>query len=329
MKKKLTIVTPCYNENVNVEPLYLAIRQIMEGLPQYDYDHLYIDNCSTDGTLDVLRRLAAADPRVKVIVNARNFGHIRSPYHGLLQADGDAAVYMASDFQDPPELIPQLIAKWEKGARIVVGIKSASRESPVIFAIRTAYYRLSARLADIELNENSTGFGIYDRVVLDALRQINDPYPYFRGLISEIGFTPEKIEFTQPTRQRGLTKNNFYTLYDIAMLGITKHTKVPLRLATMIGFAFSFLSLITALGYLAYKVFFWDRFSAGMAPVIIGLFLFSSVQLFFIGILGEYIGAILTHVRKLPLVVEKERLNFDRGQNPSPHLDITQNINEK
>lgn len=309
--QKFTVVTPCYNEQENAEPLYEAIREVMARFPQYDYDHLYIDNCSTDGTVAILRRLAAKDRRVKVIVNARNFGHIRSPYHGLLQGDGDAVIYMASDFQDPPDMIPQLIEAWEKGARMVLGIKTQSSESPLLYALRTAYYRLVARLSDIDLNENSTGFGLYDRIVIEALRKIDDPYPYFRGLISEIGFEPVKIPFTQPRRPRGITKNNFYTLYDMAMLGITKHSKVPLRLATMSGFALSFLSLLTGLGYLVYKLLFWERFSAGMAPVVIGLFLFCSVQLFFIGILGEYIGVILTHVRKLPLVVEKERINFD------------------
>jgi len=308
--KKLTIVTPCYNEEENVGPLYEAIRETMARFPRYDYDQLYIDNCSTDGTLPALRALAARDPRVKVIVNARNFGHIRSPYHGLLQATGDAVIYMASDFQDPPDLIPNLIAEWEKGAKMVLGIKTDSNESPVLYAIRTAYYRIVARLSDIDLNENSTGFGLYDRVVIEALRKIDDPYPYFRGLISEIGFQPVKIPFTQPRRPRGITKNNFYTLYDMAMLGITKHSKVPLRLATMSGFALSLLSLLAGFAYLVYKLLFWERFSAGIAPVVIGLFLFCSVQLFFIGILGEYIGVILTHVRKLPLVVEKERINF-------------------
>lgn len=310
MKKRLTVVTPCYNEEENAEPLYEAIRGMMARFPQYDYDHLYIDNASTDGTQAILRRLAAEDPRVKVIINARNFGHIRSPYHGLLQAMGDAVIYMASDFQDPPDMIPTFIAEWEKGAKMVLAIKTKSNESPLLYAIRTAYYRLVARLSDIDLNENSTGFGLYDRVVIDALGNIEDPYPYFRGLISEIGFEPVRIPFTQPRRPRGITKNNFYTLYDMAMLGITKHSKVPLRLATMSGFALSFLSLLVAFGYLIYKLLFWQTFSAGMAPVVIGLFLFSSVQLFFIGILGEYIGVILTHVRKLPLVVEKERINF-------------------
>jgi len=308
--KRITVLTPCYNEQENVEPLYEAICSQMARFPAYEYEHLFIDNCSTDRTPEILRALAAKDRRVKVIINARNFGHIRSPYHGLLQAGGDAVIYMASDFQDPPEKIPELIAAWEGGAKIVLGIKAESQELPVLFAARKAYYRLVATLSDIDLNENSTGFGLYDRVVLDALRKIEDPYPYFRGLISEIGFEAVKIPFTQPRRPRGITKNNFYTLYDMAMLGITKHSKVPLRLATMSGFALSILSLLTGLAYLIYKLLFWDRFSAGMAPVVIGLFLFCSVQLFFIGILGEYIGVILTHVRKLPLVVEKERINF-------------------
>lgn len=309
--KKISIVTPCYNEEENVEELYRTIRQIMTERPQYEYEHIYIDNASVDGTLPILRRIAAEDQRVKVIVNARNFGHIRSPYYGLLQASGDAAVYMASDFQDPPELIPQFLAKWEAGSKMVLGIKSRSNESPTLFAVRRFYYWLVGRLSDVELNENSTGFGVYDRVVIETLRGIDDPNPYFRGLISEIGFQPAKIEFTQPMRRRGITKNNFYTLYDLAMLGITNHTKVPLRLATMMGFALSLFSLLVAAGYLAYKLVFWERFTVGMAPVVIGLFLFSSVQLFFIGILGEYIGSILTHVRKLPLVVEKERINFE------------------
>ena len=310
MKKKISIVTPTFNEEANIEPLYFAIRQVMEGFPQFEYEHVVIDNASRDGTLDILRRLASKDLRLKVIVNTRNFGHIRSPYYGLLQSSGDAAVLMASDFQDPPELISTLIERWESGAKMVLGIKNRSEETPLFFALRTAYYRIVSYLSEVELNENSTGFGIYDRNVLDVLRRIDDPYPYFRGLISEVGFKPEKIQFVQPKRVRGVTKNNFYTLYDIAMLGFTKHTKVPLRLATMLGLFLSFLSFIAALGYLAYKLLFWERFTAGMAHVIIGLFFFASVQLFFIGVLGEYIGVILTHVRKTPLVVEKERINF-------------------
>lgn len=308
--KKVSIVTPCYNEEENIAALHESIREILSKSVDYDYEHIFIDNCSTDNSQQILREIARKDTRVKVILNARNFGHIRSPYHATIQATGDAVICLASDFQDPPDLIPQLITKWAEGAKIVLAIKTKSHESPLLYGIRTAYYRLASHLSDINLNENHTGFGLYDKQVIEILRKIEDPYPYFRGLISEIGFAPVKIPFTQPIRVRGITKNNFYTLYDTAMLGISKHSKVPLRLATMSGFALSLLSLLAGLGYLIYKLLYWERFSAGMAPVVIGLFLFCSVQLFFIGILGEYIGVILTHVRKLPLVVEKERINF-------------------
>ena len=308
--KLISIVTPCYNEEENVEELYLRIRSIMAELPEYSYEHLYIDNASTDGTQEILRRIAAADKRVKVILNARNFGHIRSPFHGLMQASGDAAMYMASDFQDPPEMIPQFIEKWEQGFKAVVGVKNQSEETPLFFFVRRCYYRLVHRLADTPIIENFTGFGLYDKAILDACRQIRDPYPYFRGLISEIGLPTVTIPFVQPNRKRGLTKNNFYTLYDMAMLGFTSHSKVPLRLATMLGFTVSFFSFLVGLVYLLYKLLFWNQFSVGVAPLVIGLFFFGSVQLFFIGILGEYIGSIHTQVLDRPLVVEKERINF-------------------
>lgn len=308
--KTISIVTPCYNERGNIAPLIDAIKNAMAKLPKYDYEVIFIDNASTDGTQDVLRQFANADKRVKVIINTRNFGHIRSPYHAILQSEGDATILMACDFQDPPEMIPKFIEAWEKGIKMVIAVKTKSKEFPLMYALRTAYYRCVSRFSEVELNENSTGFGLYDRSVIEVLRKINDPYPYFRGLISEIGMSTEMIPFTQPRRSRGTTKNNFYTLYDVGVLGFVKHSKVPLRLATMSGFAFSLLSLLAGLGYLIYKLLFWERFSAGVAPVVIGLFLFCSVQLFFIGILGEYIGAILTHVRKMPLVVEKERINF-------------------
>jgi glycosyltransferase involved in cell wall biosynthesis len=308
--QKISIVTPCYNEEENIAALHDSVREIILKFPDYDYEHIFIDNCSTDNSQQILRAIANKDTRVKVILNARNFGHIRSPYHGIIQASGDAVICLACDFQDPPDLITQLITKWQEGAKIVLAIKTKSHESRLLYGIRTVYYRLATHLSDVSLNENHTGFGLYDKKVIEILRKIEDPYPYFRGLISEIGFAPVKIPFTQPIRLRGTTKNNFYVLYDMAMLGITKHSKVPLRLATMSGFALSLLSLLTGLVYLIYKLLYWERFSAGMAPVVIGLFLFCSVQLFFIGILGEYIGVILTHVRKLPLVVEKERINF-------------------
>jgi glycosyltransferase involved in cell wall biosynthesis len=282
----------------------------MANFPQYSYEHLYIDNASTDGTSERLRSLAAREPSVKVILNARNFGHIRSPFYGLLQADADAVVCMASDFQDPPELITQMIQAWERGAKAVVAIKDSSDESGAFFALRKLYYRLVERLADVRTFQNFTGFGLYDRQVVDYCRSLQDPYPYFRGIIAETGLPTEEVHFHQPARKRGITKNNFYTLYDMAMLGITNHSKIPLRLATMSGFLMSLVSLAVGIVYLIYKLLFWQQFPVGTAPLVIGLFFFASVQLFFIGILGEYIGSIHTQVLKRPLVVEKERFNF-------------------
>lgn len=308
--KTITVVSACLNEAENVETFVTRVRTVFEQLPHYTYEFIIIDNSSTDGTQDILRRLAAQDRRIKVILNARNFGHIRSPCHALQQARGDAVLLLASDLQDPPEMIPQFLAKWEEGYKAVVGVKNQSEETPVFFFVRRCYYRLVNGLADFGIIQNFTGFGLYDQAIIEYFRRLEDPYPYFRGVISEIGLPTIQIPFVQPRRRRGFTKNNFYTLYDMAMLGITNHSKVPLRLATFMGFLLSFFSLLAAVGYLIYKLLFWDRFSIGIAPLVIGLFLFSSVQLFFIGILGEYIGAIHTQVLKRPLVVEKERMNF-------------------
>lgn len=309
--KKISIMTACYNEEENVEPLYRQVRNIFEtSLAQYEYEHVFIDNASKDKTVDILRRIAKEDHRVKIIVNARNFGHIRSPYHAILQCTGDAVISLVADFQDPPEIIPEFVRKWEEGFRIVVGVKRKSEEFSLFLVLRKIYYRLVTRLAEIELIQNYTGFGLYDKTVVEILRKIPDPYPYFRGLICDIGFEKGIVEYDQPLRKRGITKNNFYTLYDMAMLGITNHSKVPLRMATMTGFVVAMLSLIMAAGYFAYKLVFWDRFSVGIAPLVIGLFFFASVQLLFIGIIGEYIGSIHTQVLNRPLVIEKERINF-------------------
>lgn len=307
----ISVVSPCYNEEDNVEELYRQVRQVFADLPGYTYEHIFIDNASKDRTVNILKRLAEEDKQVKVIVNNRNYGHIRSPFHGLLQSTGDATVLLVSDLQDPPAMIRDFIAQWEAGYKIVLGVKTQSHETPAMFLVRKLYYEFISRLSEIELTKNNTGFGLYDKMVVDTLRGIDDPYPYFRGLISDIGFSSAKIEYTQPVRKRGITKNNFYTLYDMAMLGITNHSKVPLRLATMIGFCMSAVSLLVAVGYFFAKLIAWDTFSMGMAPLIIGLFLFSSVQLFFIGVIGEYVGAIHTQVLKRPLVIEKERINFD------------------
>lgn len=309
--KLISIVTGCFNEEENVKELYEQVKAVFIDLPQYDYEHIFIDNASKDRTVAILKEIAQKDRRVKIIVNTRNFGHIRSPFYALMQAKGDAVIYIVADLQDPPIMIKEFIKKWEEGYKIVIGVKTQSEESPLLFAIRKAYYNLVGRLSEIELIKNFTGFGLYDQKVIETLRSIEDPYPYFRGLICDIGFERAVIEYVQPSRKRGFTKNNFYTLYDMAMLGITNHSKVPLRLATMTGFTFAILNLIVALGYFVYKLIFWYNFNVGIAPLVIGLFFFASVQLFFIGIIGEYIGSIHTQVLKRPLVVEKERINFD------------------
>ena len=310
MKKKISIVTPCFNEENNVEVLYQEVKKVFSELPSFKYEHIFIDNDSKDRTPAVLRKLAASDRNVKVILNARNFGHIRSPFYALLQADGDAVVLMVADLQDPPHLITEFVRKWQEGFKVVIGVKEQSEESALMFMIRKLYYGLINRLSDTELVKNFTGFGLYDKKIIDVLRDMHDPYPYFRGLISEIGFEQCRIPYSQSTRKRGITKNNFYTLYDLGMLGITSHSKIPLRLATMLGFVTSFLSLVVVFVYLMYKLIFWNSFSLGIAPMVIGVFFFASVQLFFIGIIGEYIGTIYTQILKRPLVVEKERINF-------------------
>lgn len=309
-KKLISVVTPCYNEEENVRELSSRIKAIFAALPDYDYEHILIDNASTDSTPEILREMASQDCRTKVILNTRNFGHIRSPYHGMLQGQGDAVILMASDFQDPPEMVPDFLRKWEEGYKIVMGVKTQSQESAAMYAVRKLYYGLSGRLSEIKLVPNYTGFGLYDRAVIDQLKQINDPYPYFRGLIADLGYESANIPFNQPRRKRGITKNNFFTLYDMAMLGVTNHSKVPLRIATMAGFLLSAVSLFIAFGYLLAKLFFWSQFAMGTAPILIGFFFFMSVQLFFIGMIGEYVGAIHTQVLKRPHVIEKERLNF-------------------
>jgi polyisoprenyl-phosphate glycosyltransferase len=310
-KKLISIVTPCYNEEENVRDLCAQVAKVFAGLPQYEYEHLFIDNSSTDGTVAVLKDVAAHDKHVKVIVNARNFGQIRSGFHGLLQARGDAIVTLVADLQDPPELIVEFVRKWEEGFKIVVAIKKGSDEAKPMYLVRKLYYNVISRLSEVRLIKNFTGFGLYDRRVMDILREIGDPYPYFRGLISDIGFPIAEIDYHQPVRKRGITKNNFYTLYDMAMLGLTNHSKVPLRLATMAGFLMGIMSLLVGMAYLVYKLVFWNSFTVGIAPLVIGLFVFASVQLFFLGIVGEYVGAIHTQVLRRPLVIEKERVNFD------------------
>jgi glycosyltransferase involved in cell wall biosynthesis len=312
MKKHISVITPCYNEEGNVPLLTETIRKIFEQLPQYTYEHVLIDNCSTDRTPELLREIAAKDKHVKVILNERNFGWIRSPFHGLIQCYGDAVIYMVSDFQEPPGMIPKFLEKWEEGYKIVIGIKETSKENPVMFAVRSFFYKILASASDGEPTiKNFTGFGLYDQKFISIIRDLGDQYPYLRGLVSELGFRRFEIPYAQPERFSGKTSSNFFKLYDVAMLGFTSHSKLPLRLSAFIGFFSAIVSLLIAFGYFIYKLVFWSRFEVGLAPLVIGVFFFSSVQLFFIGIIGEYIGAIHSQVRKRPLVIEKERLNFD------------------
>ncbi len=308
--KLISIVTPCYNEEENVEILHEQIIEAMAEMPQYNFEHIFIDNASTDNTIPLLRKIASKDKHVKVILNTRNFGHIRSPYYGMLQAKGDVVVCMSSDLQDPPSMILDFIKKWEEGFKVVMGVKTSSKESKLVYTFRTFYYKVLSKLSNVQLVENFTGFGCYDHQVIEILRQMNDPYPYFRGLIADIGFPAAKIEFTQPKRKNGITKNNFFTLYDMAMLGFTNNTKVPLRMATMLGFFSAVVSFLIGLFYLVYKLVNWQNFQLGSAPIVIGLFFFGAIQLLFLGIVGEYIGAIYTQVLHRPLVIEKERINF-------------------
>lgn len=308
--KLISVVTPCYNEEENVPEIYKQVKKVMEKLPNYAYEHIFIDNASIDNTVKILKELAGRDKNVKIIVNTRNFGHVRSPYYGMLQAGGDAVTIIAADLQEPPEMIYDFVKKWEEGYKVIVAVKKNSDESKIIFALRKIYYKIVKKLADVELVQNFAGFGMYDKKIFEILKGMNDSYPYFRGLISEIGFERTQIEFVQSVRKKGKTKNSFYTLFDLAMLGMISHSKVPLRIATMAGFLLSIISIFSAFVYFIYKIIFWDSFALGMAPLVIGFFLFSSVQLFFIGMLGEYIGITYTQVLKRPLVIEKERINF-------------------
>lgn len=311
-KKKISIVSGCFNEESNLREFYDHIVKVMTGFPQYSYDIIVADNCSTDGSRDILRQIASCDKSFKVIFNANNFGPIRSGYNAFLQASGDAVVLMSSDLQDPPELIADFIRKWEEGYQVVAAIKNRSKENPLLFIFRRFYYWLLSKFSDTDhIIQNFTGFGLYDRKVMNALKRYHDPNPYFRGFISEIGFRRTEIEFVQPQRKHGQSKHNFFTLYDVAMSGFVNHSKLPLRLATFSGFCLAGISLLIALAYFIYKLLYWETFSLGLAPLVIGLFFFSAVQLIFIGIIGEYVGAIMTQVKNHPLVIEDEKLNFE------------------
>ncbi len=309
--KKISILVPTFNEEENIKPLCAELTNILSGkLPEYDYEIVIIDNYSTDRTREYILELCAADKKIKSIFNAKNFGHIRSPYYGMLQTTGDCMIVMCADFQDPLEMIVDFVREWEKGNKIVIGKKKKSYENPLMYLLRSVYYKLIKRISDTEQVEHFTGFGLYDKMFLDVLRQLDDPMPYMRGIVAELGFARKEIEYTQLKRRAGKTKNNWYTLYDMAMLGITSYSKMVMRLATISGFVIAGLSFAVAMYYLIMKLVYWDRFPLGTAPIIISIFFLGSIQLFFIGFLGEYILNINTRVIKRPLVVEEKRINF-------------------
>ncbi len=313
--KTISVLIPCYNEEENVEPIARAVTEILEKeLPQYDYELVFIDNDSQDDTRMILRRLCGGNPRIKAILNARNFGQFNSPYHGLLQVTGDCVIAMVADFQDPVELIPQYVKAWEEGYKIVIGIKTSSKENPIMYWLRSCYYKMIRKLSDVEQIEHFTGSGLYDRDFIEVLRRLDDPTPFLRGIVAELGFRRKEIPYEQPKRRAGKTHNNFYRLYDAAMLSVTSYTKAGLRLATFVGGISCGMSLAVAFVYLVMKLIWWDRFPAGMTPMLLGMLFLGSVQIFFIGMVGEYVLSINQRIMKRPLVIEEERLNFTKKE---------------
>lgn len=309
--KKVSILIPCYNEEENVVPMSEAIVNLFtKELQQYDYELLFIDNDSNDRTRELLREICAGNKKVKAIFNAKNFGQFNSPYYGILQTTGDCTISMVCDFQDPIELIPQYLEEWEKGYKIVIGIKTSSKENPVMYWLRSVYYKLIKKFSDVEQIEHFTGSGLYDKDFVNVLRELKDPTPFLRGIVAELGYKRKEIPYEQPKRRAGKTHNNFARLYDAAMLSITSYTKVGLRLCTFFGMFVAVLSVIVGLIYFVMKLIWWDNFPAGMAPVLIGMFFLGAIQLFFIGFIGEYVLSINQRVMNRPLVIEEERLNF-------------------
>ena len=315
MKKTVSILIPCYNEEENVGPMSEAIVNLFENeLTQYNYELVFIDNDSHDKTRELLREICSKNSNIKAIFNAKNFGQFNSPYYGILQTTGDCTISMVCDFQDPIELIPKYLQEWENGYKIVIGIKTSSKESKIMYFLRSVYYKMIKKFSDVEQIEHFTGSGLYDREFVEVLRNLKDPKPFLRGIVSELGFRRKEIPYEQPQRRAGKTHNNFYTLYDAAMLSITSYTKIGLRLATFVGCGVGMISLLVALVYLILKLVMWNQFQAGMAPILIGMCFLGALQLFFIGLLGEYILSMNERVMNRPLVVEEERINFEHKE---------------
>lgn len=309
--KKISILTPCFNESENIDELCSRIKKVMKNLKNYKYEHIFIDNSSTDNTVSKIKENIKNDKNIKLIINSRNYGHIRSPYHGLVQTHADATILMTSDLQDPPELIPEMIRKWELGSFTVLTVKKNSSESFLMKNLRRQYYNFLSKISEIKLVQNATGSGLFDKKIIDIFRDIQNPYPYIRGLVCDIGLPMDYVYYDQVSRKRGITKNNFSTLYDMAMNGITSHSRLPLRFISLTGFLFSFISILVGCIYLFYKLYYWDSFEIGVGPLVIGLFFISGIQLVFLGILGEYVSAIHMQVKRTPSVIELERINYD------------------
>ena len=309
--KKISVLIPCYNEEENVVPISKAvIDTITTELPAYDYELVFIDNDSQDNTRPLLRGLCAENPKIKAIFNAKNFGQFNSPYYGMLQCTGDCVVSMVADFQDPVELIPRYVHEWENGYKIVIGIKTTSQENKFMYWLRSLYYKMIKKFSNVEQIEHFTGSGLYDRDFIEVLRDLKDPTPFLRGIVAELGYKRKEIPYEQPKRRAGKTHNNFYTLYDAAMLSVTSYTKVALRVATFIGAICSGISFLVAIVYLVMKLIWWDRVPAGIAPMLIGLLFLGSIQILFVGLVGEYVLSINQRVMNRPLVVEEERIKF-------------------
>ena len=313
-KKKVSVMVPCYNEEENVGPISKAIVAQLEQLPQYDYELVFIDNCSTDNTRPLLREICAGNKRIKAIFNVKNFGQFNSPVYGMCQCTGDCVISVCADFQDPVEMIPTFLKYWEEGYQIVYGVKVSSRESPIMYGLRSIYYRLIKKYSSVDQIEHFTGFGLYDKSFMDVLRKLDDPTPFIRGIVAELGGRRKEVPYEQPQRRAGKTHNNWYTLYDAAMLSFTSYTKIGLRMATFLGVGVACFSFLVALIYLLLKLFNWNSFNAGTAPILIGMFFLGAVQLIFLGILGEYILSMNQRIMKRPLVVEQERINFDTAE---------------
>lgn len=311
-RKKVSILIPCYNEEDNVGPMSNEIVRLFENeLQQYDYELIFIDNDSKDHTRELLRSVCKNNKNVKAIFNAKNFGQFNSPYYGITQTTGDCTISMVCDFQDPVELIPKYLKEWENGYKIVIGIKTSSKENPIMYHLRSLYYKVIRKMSDVEQIEHFTGSGLYDKDFVDILRNLHDPTPFLRGIVAELGFKRKEISYEQPKRRAGKTSNNFMRLYDAAMLSITSYTKIGLRLCTFMGMIVGLISVIVGIIYLIMKLTHWYDFAAGMAPLVIGMFFLGAVQLFFLGILGEYVLSINTRVMNRPLVIEEERINFE------------------